>query len=192
MGEQHEFTQDWFESLAKSNFETNIKPMFRDKPVNYLEIGCFEGNSVLYMFENVLTHSGSRVTIIDPFEGSTTHKIQLEKFKKNLKKYLDRITIIQGYSNVELQKLEKESYDLIYIDGDHMAYAVLTDGILSFPLLKKGGVMVFDDYKWLNPCVFPDLNHPANPFNGINYFLDTFKGQYKVIDINYQMTIQKF
>lgn len=184
------FSQKWFEELAKSNFEKNIKPVFTDKPINYLEVGCFEGNSVLYMFENVLTNPDARVTVIDPFEGSTTHNIQLEKFQENLAQYLDKITIIKGYSNIELQKLEKESYDLIYIDGDHTSYAVLVDGILSFPLLKKGGTMVFDDYPWLggNP---DDLHHANNPYTGINYFLKMFEGQYELVDKNWQVTIRK-
>ena len=50
------FSQDWFERLAQSNFEKNIFPVFASRPIQYLEIGCFEGNSISYMFKNVLTH----------------------------------------------------------------------------------------------------------------------------------------
>ena len=39
-------------------------------------------------------------------------------------------------------------FDLIYIDGSHHAPDVLADAVLSFPLLKIGGVMIFDDYLW--------------------------------------------
>lgn len=184
------FSQDWFESLAQSNFEKNIFPVFASRPIQYLEIGCFEGNSVSYMFKNVLTHPDAHATVIDPFEESNTHPITLRKFKENLAQHLDNITIIKGYSNVELQKLEKEYYDLIYIDGDHTSYAALVDGILSFPLLKKGGTMVFDDYVWLggNP---DDLHHSNNPYTGINYFLKMYEGQYELVDKNWQVTIRK-
>ena len=172
-----------------------VKPLFQSLPINYLEIGCFEGASVFYMFQNVLTHSDAHVTVIDPFEDSEDNigmfsGKAMDKFTNNLEKHLDNITIIKGYSNVELQKLEKEFYDLIYIDGDHTSYAALVDGILSFPLLRKGGMMIFDDYPWIgNPA--DDLHHSNNPYTGINYFLKMFEGQYELVDKNWQVTIRK-
>ena len=39
-------------------------------------------------------------------------------------------------------------FDFIYIDGSHMAVDVLTDLILSFRLLKIGGLCICDDYYW--------------------------------------------
>ena len=90
---------------------------------------------------------------------------------------------------MELQKLEKEFYDLRNIDGDHTSYAALVDGVLSFSLLKKGGMMVFDDYEWCGGHA--DLHHSNNPYTGINYFLKMFEGQYELVDKNWQVTIRK-
>ena len=59
------FTQQWFESLAKNNFENTIKPLFFNKDINYLEIGVYEGNCMHYMFNNVLTPK-SKAFCIDP------------------------------------------------------------------------------------------------------------------------------
>jgi predicted O-methyltransferase YrrM len=185
------FSQSWFDDLAKSNFEKNVTPFFASKPIQYLEIGCFEGNSLLYMFKNVLTHPDAHVTVIDPFEESYTHPITLRKFKENLAQHLDHVTIIKGYSNVELQKLEKEFYDLIYIDGDHTSYAALVDGILSFSLLKKGGMIVFDDYELYKLLPGNDPHDSNNPYTGINYFLKMYEGQYELVDKNWQVTIRK-
>jgi hypothetical protein len=43
----------------------------------------------------------------------------------------------------------RATYDMIYIDGSHIAKDVLRDAVCAFDYLKKGGVMVFDDYDWL-------------------------------------------
>jgi hypothetical protein len=49
----------------------------------------------------------------------------------------------------------------LYIDGWHSAFGALADGVMSWPLLNVGGVMIFDDYLW----VPPKLGKPkrANP-----------------------------
>ena len=41
-----------------------------------------------------------------------------------------------------------EFFDIIYIDGNHDSEYVLEDAVLSFRKLKKGGIMIFDDYGW--------------------------------------------
>jgi hypothetical protein len=60
------FSSNWFDKLAKHNFEKIIKPEFQGKDMKYLEIGCFEGDSLHYMFSNVMTNE-STATVIDPF-----------------------------------------------------------------------------------------------------------------------------
>ena len=39
-------------------------------------------------------------------------------------------------------------FDLAYIDGSHMAADVYRDAALTWPLMKSGGVILFDDYEW--------------------------------------------
>lgn len=67
-----------------------------------------------------------------------------------------------------------------------MAKNVLEDTILSWTHLKRGGIMVLNDYGWRiyeNPILRPD---PA-----INAFLKIFYGQYKVLHVGYQVAILK-
>ena len=185
------FSQNWFETLAKNNFENYIKPEFKNKTINVLEIGCFEGNCSLYMFENILDDN-STLTVIDPFDDTHTHggyRNIYETYTNNLNKYIDRINIINGFSNKELYKLKKKSFDFIYIDGDHTSLAALADAIMAWPLLKSGGIMSFDDYMWTGGN--PDLNHIFNPHSGINYFLKSYEGQYELIVKNWQVIIKK-
>src|SRR5262249_31505110 len=47
-------------------------------------------------------------------------------------------------------------FDLIYVDGSHQCPDVLFDAVVSFKLLRTGGIMLFDDYLW-SEAVRPDL-----------------------------------
>jgi hypothetical protein len=96
------FSSNWFDNLAKNNFETYIKPVYSGSKCNYLEIGTFEGASLLYMFDYVLTNIESVATVIDPF---TFRSNQREIFNSNLQPHLDRINVITGESQNELVKL---------------------------------------------------------------------------------------
>src|SRR5262245_32266698 len=49
---------------------------FKGKPgISYLEIGTFEGRSVLWMVENIFTHPTSKLTIIDAFQEHNHKKL---------------------------------------------------------------------------------------------------------------------
>jgi predicted O-methyltransferase YrrM len=48
----------------------------------------------------------------------------------------------------EILSSNEPPFDLIYVDGSHQASDVLTDSIITFQLLRVGGVMTFDDYVW--------------------------------------------
>jgi predicted O-methyltransferase YrrM len=180
------FSQNWFEGLAQNNFETLKEIIDTSKPINFLEIGCFEGNCHKWMYENILVNPISRSTVIDPFEKSLTHPDSYSSFKNNLSDNLDKITIFKGYSDDILPLLEKESFDIIYIDGDHTAEAAFKDGINCFPLLKKGGIMIFDDYLWCGLIggegSYNNIGNWNNPCTGVNCFLFMFKEQVELLD----------
>jgi hypothetical protein len=186
------FSQNWFEGLGLKNFEQLKKMMDCNKSINYLEIGCFEGNCHKWMYENILTHPLSKSTVIDPFEKSLTHGNAYNTFKNNLSDNLDKINIFKGFSDDILPSLEKETYDIIYIDGDHTAEAAFKDGVNSFPLLKSGGIMIFDDYLWVGlhdvNWDFPDnkghnnIGNWNHPCTGVNCFLFQYKDSVELLD----------
>jgi len=179
------FTQNWFENLALKNFETLKNLIDINKPINFLEIGCFEGNCHKFVYENILLNPNSKSTVVDPFDKSLTHNGThvYNIFTSNLSKYLERITIHKGYSDDILPSLEKESYDIIYIDGDHTAEAVYNDAINSFHLLKHGGIMIFDDYTW-------NINEKS-PRNAIDRFIKEFNSKIEILFINNQVGLKK-
>jgi len=184
------WTQNWFEITARANFDKYLAEYKGKDGLKFLEIGCFEGMGSRWLLENVLT-GGSGLTVIDTFEGSVEHIAAgieiggIERFKENIAEYKDKVIIKQGYSQDILKKLSPISYDFIYVDGDHRAAGALQDIILSWPLLKKDGIMIMDDYAWngfsdhLNACIAMDA------------FLNCFVGQYELLLKEYQIVVRK-
>lgn len=80
----------------------------------------------------------------------------------------------------------KDLFDFIYIDGSHIAKDVLTDACMAWPLLKQGGIMVFDDYMWGNPR---DVLH--RPKLAIDTFINLFAEEAEVIHLGYQAIVRK-
>jgi len=80
----------------------------------------------------------------------------------------------------------KPKYDFIYIDGSHIARDVLTDACMAWPLLKKGGIMVFDDYMWGEPR---DILHRPKP--AIDAFVNIFAEEVDMVHMGYQLIVRK-
>jgi predicted O-methyltransferase YrrM len=186
------FTVDWFSHNIPS-WDIYLNN-FKNKPnLNFLEIGSFQGRSTVWLLENILTDENSSITCIDTFEGSIEHHIYSKNelinlfdiFVHNVSTFKNKINIIRGKSQ-EVLKLLNESYDFIYIDGDHTAVSVIEDAILSFSLLKKGGIMIFDDYEWLVMN-----NYIDNPKPAIDAFLEIYANKITLLYKDYQVIIKK-
>jgi len=111
------------------------------KDLNILEVGSLHGESA-----KVLGKYG-KVTCVDLWEFGT------EEFKKNTAG-LD-IEMIQGSSLDILAELPPESFDLIYIDGNHTYDYVVEDIRNSKTLIRSGGYICGDDLeKQIWPIAF--------------------------------------
>jgi hypothetical protein len=152
--------------------------------LTYLEVGLYEGRSAIWMLENVLTHPTARLIGIDPFICGTK-----ERFDENLKHSgcASRTRIIIGESRRELPKLEDASCDVIYLDGSHSASDVLVDAVLSWPLLKIDGLLIFDDYEW------PLYNFPdeLRPKLAVDAFVSAYQHELTVEGREYQVVLRK-
>ena len=145
----YKFTEDWF---SENNPEKVVRQFdgflseFKDKPSTFLEIGSFEGMSTIWMLENILTNKESKLFCIDAWAEWTGDAFV--RFVENINKtgLKDKVRIVKGDSSEELRIFPKEYFDFIYVDGDHDEKAVIKDAIGSFRVLKKGGIIAFDDY----------------------------------------------
>ena len=188
------FTQDWFTYNVP-----HISQLMQLLPERkrFLEIGCFEGRATCWFLENALDDNGL-IVCVDPFEGSMEHAGMdlsdlYKRFKENTtyaQKDNQRVIVRRDTSYNALATWIYDQYDpfdFIYIDGDHTAPAVLTDACMAWPLLKSGGIMLFDDYHW-NPDGFTDWQKPKM---AIDAFSHVFKDQFKVVHDGYQIAVQK-
>jgi SAM-dependent methyltransferase len=185
---QYDFTSDWF-SHNLPVWRRVMEP-YRGRPaVHFLEIGVYEGRSLIWMLENILTHETACATGLDIFEGPYK-----ERYFANIERSgaADKVTTISGYSQVALRSLPLESFDIIYVDGSHGKSDVLEDAVLSWRLLKAGGILIFDDYRWFGlDAADADADPTEFAKPAIDAFLQCFEGQYDVLHNSYQMIVKK-
>jgi hypothetical protein len=173
MDKKIEFTNTWFNDAAKNQWDKLLPQI---KPKKILEIGSFEGASTCYLIQNLSKDNPIEIHCIDPWKLETDKVGDLwdsncldipedvnmsnveKRFRNNtdiaIEKSVNKVDlkIYKGFSADELSKMlavgMRDYFDFIYIDGGHQGPDVLTDAVLSFRLLKVGGVIVFDDYLW--------------------------------------------
>lgn len=169
--------------------------------LKFLEIGCFEGRATNFLLDNVLTHKSSTIDVVDTFQGSSneagmrwqgedqTFDNLHDVFVNNISDNKDRVIIHVGNSS-DILKTEFENgyFDFVYIDGSHKSYDVLTDAILVHPLLKIGGIIIFDDFGWKDPKIQDVTNSPEL---GIRSFLMVYKNFYHIAHAGYQVAVMK-
>lgn len=188
---------NWFKTTAQANFETYLLGDKDKDNLHYLQLGVFTGDATVWLCENVLTSNNSKVTDVDTWEGSDeqAHKEMdfddvYTVYKQKIKPYWSKVHTVRDTTKSFLIKENYEPtgirYDFIYIDADHTAVNVLLDAELSWSLLKKGGIMAFDDYTWGR-----DLPPSKTPRPGILLFVDKHKEQLETLVINSQYWIKK-
>lgn len=145
-----------------------------NEPIQYLEIGVYQGRSGCWMLDNALLHPKSTYTGIDL-------NIQPEAYRNF--QYHPNATLIQGSSATVLPILQGE-YDVIYVDGNHSREAALIDIQESWRLLKVGGLLVCDDY---SRC-----EEAYGVIDAVSEFLATLDStDYKVEFKSYQIAIRR-
>lgn len=193
----YQFSQDWF-SINIPVWKQFLTRFINVPDLRVLEIGSWEGRSTCWLLENVLTHPAARITCVDPFEGSVEHKVMVDesivqtieqRFDFNVAKTgaPEKVRKVVGASQSVLRSLIPNSFDLAYIDGSHVASDVLEDAILTWRLVKIGGMIIFDDYGFR----FPQGIAEDPPKVAIDAFLNIFNKKIKLIHQGYQVLVEK-
>jgi len=191
------FSSDW----TSGNFPIWVTLLRRycDLAPRILEIGSWEGRSALF-FLNFLPHS--RLVCVDPFvrAGSAASMAEFgvnsedfdpnyeARFDANLAAFQERIEKMRTTSLEALGELgvEGRRFDIAYIDGSHDTADVYRDAVLTWPMIVRGGLVIFDDYRW--EYQRGTLEHPKL---GIDKFLRAFEGDYSVVHDAYQLAITR-
>jgi predicted O-methyltransferase YrrM len=144
-----------------------------------LEIGALYGGSSVYILEEFCKEEGSHHYIMD---------INTNEFiENNIEPYKDKLTYLLGESSDSFKKFtEKNIFDLIYIDGNHMSKYVLEDAVNSFYILKNGGYIIFDDFGggW-------EQEKHLQVKTAVESFVHSYEKYLDVIHQGYQFIIRK-
>lgn len=109
------------------------------------EIGVLYGETSFFFlreFENLYL-TGIDPLIPDSMESSLIGNF--ETIEKNIGIYKDRWQFYQDYSFNIHNKFKNESFDFVFIDGDHTYNAVSQDFELYLPKVKNGGLVFMHD-----------------------------------------------
>lgn len=152
--------------------------------IRMVEVGCFEGRSTVWFADYLAYHGRSRLICIDSWMGGEEVKrINLGfdmnqvfcNFWDNIQSHpqRDRIFMHRGKSEHMLGQLmhrDVGTYDFVYLDGSHTQRDTLVDLTVAILLIRKGGLIIVDDY----------LNHMATdnpklrPRDAVNFIVDSF------------------
>ncbi len=122
----------------------NILNKYFDQ-LSYLEIGSWEGNSALYILKNFKTKKVVCVDIWKDKDHSDIQERNFRNFKSNMKIFKKRFQMHKGTSDSFFKK-NKDTFDVIYIDGSHEADQVYRDLRNSWNSLNLDGIIICDDY----------------------------------------------
>lgn len=193
----YQFTQDWF-SINVPAWEKYLTPFANTPELRVLEIGSWEGRSTCWLIDHILTHPTARLTCIDTFEGGVENKAAYDsQFLQTIEQRFDfniaqtgsseKVRKAVGQSQLVLRSLIPDFYHLVYIDGSHIASDVLEDTLLTWGLVKVGGMIVFDDYGFS----FPSGITENPPRVAIDAFMKVFSSKIKLIHQGYQVILEK-
>jgi predicted O-methyltransferase YrrM len=186
-------TTDW----TSHSFPTwaSLLAARRDVPQAVLEIGSWEGRSAIFFLQYLRR---SRITCIDTFAGSPEHFLEPEwhaalpnierHFDSNVAEFGERVEKLKETSARGLARLQAEDrhFDLVLVDGSHRSTDVELDATLSWPMVREGGLVIFDDYEW---SLAPE---PAErPRLGIDRFLSGRTGECRELHRGYQLIVEK-
>jgi predicted O-methyltransferase YrrM len=165
-----------------------------------LEIGTYAGTSTVEMLK--LVPAATAITVDrwedydefgNPVLGEIGSRKIMEIYNENMVAggVADRVRAVRGDSAEKLIELIRKGYhfDFIYVDGSHKCLDCYADMVLSWPLLKRGGIMAVDDVLFMAEKKGADPL--AVPYAGVEYFVEKYKGQYEIVHSGYRIYLRK-
>lgn len=185
--DRYTFSNDWFDYNVE--LWENMLGHRRQHANSILEIGSYEGASTTWLLDELSSHADSTVIAIDAFD-DTNPAIE-RRFHDNvsLSNNVCKLRVIKDLSSRALRNMENEYelfFSLVYVDGSHRARDVIDDAVLSWPMLKVGGIMIFDDYRW-----HKYRDEFDNPKIAIDAFLGCYASELNILHKDYQVIVQK-
>lgn len=169
---EYKFTEDWF-TRHKQLWDSLMNMV---QPRKVLEIGSFEGRCTTYLIEKIGKVAPGEIFCVDMWKGGYEYSNVIDQDFKDVKTRFDHnirvaqdsvphpVNVLEficdsvtGCSQIAAQGIR--DFDLVYVDGSHIASDVFYDAAIAFQLCRVGGLIIFDDYredKYL-PYIYPKL-----------------------------------
>ena len=182
------FSNKWF--LNNFDIFNFFLPKEKNSKFDYLEVGCFEGLSSFFVLSEYKAVNAILLDIWDmPNPNSKTLSHNFNSIEKAFDNNLSGLnfTKIKDDSVVTMRKLFKQnkSFDFIYIDGSHNGEDILSDAIEAFKILKKEGLIFFDDFLQY------DKNRALQSYDGIEKFLNLYSNYLKIEYFQNNLVVRK-
>ena len=182
------FSNKWF--LNNFDIFNFFLPKDKNSKFDYLEVGCFEGLSSYFVLSEYKAVNAILLDIWDmpnPNSKTLSYNFNLieKAFDNNLSGF--NFTKIKDDSVIAMRKLfnQNKSFDFIYIDGSHNGEDILSDAIEAFKILKKEGLIFFDDF------LQHDKNRALQSYEGIEKFLNLYSSYLKIEYFQNNLVIRK-
>jgi len=182
------FSNKWF--LNNFDIFNFFLPKDKKSKFEYLEVGCFEGLSSFFVLSEYKAVNAILLDIWDmPNPNSKTLSNNFNLVEKAFDENLSGFNFIKikDDSVIAMRKLFKQekSFDFIYIDGSHNGEDILSDAIEAFKILKKDGLIFFDDF------LQHDKNRALQSYEGIEKFLTLYSNYLKIEYFQNNLVVRK-
>lgn len=188
---------NWFETPNAINaFVMNMDRFYGKNNLRFLQIGAYLGHATEWIVKSVFTGKDCRIIDVDTWGGSEETWHGVINFNDVEVQYDERVSTLPAVTKWKMTSDEALDrcnelgllFDFIYIDGAHTAAQVRKDWRGSWPLLRSGGILAFDDYLWTDP----NVDDPENtPKPAIDEFLNIHRGEYDVLLSAWQVWVVK-
>lgn len=145
------------------------------KPLNILEVGTHIGASTLHIARALkqlgqggCVTSADIVDVNNPETGAWK-SAELKYSPKGFAEALECADHVEFYCGpcLKLMNTTQQSYDFIFLDGDHSAKSVYQEVNAALPLLTKGGMILLHDYYPDSKALYPDGNIINGPYRAM-------------------------
>jgi len=162
-----DYLEGWC-SPQKADFLLDL--VLQSKPQKIVEIGVWNGKSLIPIAYALHINQSGRIYGIDPWDSSASLQgLQNEDNKyfwysadhgRVYKKLVQKLQEFNLIEQVELVTTTSEKalpiydIDILHIDGNHSQEASFHDVQKWVPFVKKGGYIIFDDMNWFENGVY--------------------------------------
>ena len=161
----YKFIEAHEKSLLPDGFEGNVYNLSYkwaavipvvDKPMKIMEIGAYHGANICSLVKTYAKHPKSEIHAIDPWTDYSTYPEYIGEQPSNYSIFLKNISLLapEDANKIYIHRMpshvidahfEDETFDIIYIDGNHEINYVLQDAMIALRKLSPGGYLIFDD-----------------------------------------------